>query len=426
MMLFSPTSSSAKAPAWIALAPHEAAYGEWRFFNVTDGDTSAGIKGSLPGVAQSLPNGIQGALVIVVAPLTRCIVMGVDLPPLQGAKLQQALAGVLGDRLSGAGGPQHYAAAPIEDGRLREAATCDAAWLKHCVDAVAAAGLRVARIVPEASLLPKGAAWWGRLYAEQSPAWLVRSANGEAVRVASPLLDAVLPPKEDLARETWQWFADPACDEPPLHDASAYTAMGAAALLRGAAKTAWDLRQFAFAAPDGAARFMRWCANIAQQRSGRFAWGALLALLVVNVLGLNLYALKQKRDINTRQDEMERIVTQALPGAPRLLDPAVQLEAAWQRTRSAVKLSGASQLLSVFAQTGNAQALTALDISEQVLRAKFRDGAALEHNWQACQAATTGASLLRAGVQCRLEGEHLLLDFARDSRDSAAQPGFKE
>lgn len=422
MTLFSPTLNPAKAPAWIALAPHEAAYGEWRFFKVTGGDASAGIKGPLPGVAHGLPNGSQGALVIVVAPLTRCIVMGVDLPPLQGAKLQQALAGVLGDRLIGAGGPQHYAVAPFEDERIREAAACDAAWLKQCIDAVTGAGLRVASIVPEASLLPKGAAWWGTFYAEQSPAWLVRSANGEAVRVASPLLDAVLPPKDDIARETWQWFADPACDEPPVRNAGAYTAMGAAALLRGAAKTVWDLRQFAFAAPDGSARLMSWCANIAQQRSGRFALAALLTLVVINVLGLNLYALKQKRDISSRHDEMERIVTQALPGAPRLLDPAVQLESAWQRTRNTVNHSGASLLLGVFAQTGNGQALIALDTSEQVLRAKFSDGAALEHNWQACQAAATSEPLLRAGVRCRREGEHLLLDFARDP---AAQPGFK-
>ena len=420
MTLFSPTLISAKAAVWIAVAPHEAAYGEWRFFKVTGGDVSAGIVGPLPGIALGLPKGSQGALVIVVAPLTRCIVMGVDLPPLQGAKLQQALTGVLGDRLIGAGGPQHYAAAPIEDGRIREAATCDAAWLKQCVDAVAAAGLRVAWIVPEASLLPKGAAWWGRLYAEQSPAWLVRSANGEAVRIASPLLDAVLPPKEDIARATWQWFADPACDEPPVREAAAYTAMGTAALVRGAAKMAWDLRQFAFAAPDRSARFMNWCANIAQQRSGRFALGALLAVVVINVLGLNLYALKQKHDINSRLEEMERIVTQALPGAPRLLDPGVQLEAAWQRTRNAGNHSGASLLLGVFAQTGNGQALTALDISEQVLRAKFSDGTALERNWQACQAAATSEPLLRAGVRCRREGEHLLLDFARNSM---ARPG---
>ena len=157
------------------------------------------------------------------------------------------------------------------------------------------------------------------------------------------------------------------------------------------------------------------CTHIARQRSGRFAAGALLALLLVNVLGLNGYALKQQREINARHAEMERIVLQALPGVPRLLEPAVQLEAAWQRVRSGAGHTGTATLLGFFAQTGNAQTLTALDVSERTLRATFAEGAALERSLTACQSAAMREPLQRAGVRCAREGERLLLDFARES-----------
>ena len=414
-MAFSSYSAIAATTAsWIALAPHDAAHGVWRLFE-SAGNAAASRDGTLDHIASRVD---KRADVVVVAPLTRCIVMAVDLPLLHGVKLQQALASVLGDRLLSAGGAQHYAAAPIEDGRIREAAACDAAWLKQCAEALAASGLRVVQIVPEACLLAKGAAWWGQLQTEQPPAWLTRAANGEAVRVAAPLLDAVAVSRDDPANKNWQWFADPACDKPPAPAAAPYDsipALSAAALVRRAAISAWDLRQFAFAAPDGAARFMNWFAGIAQQRSGRFALGALLAAAAVNVLGLNLYALKQQREIDARHAEMERIVTQALPGAPRLLEPAVQLEAAWQRARGGASDAGAGLLLGIFAQTGDAQALTALDVGERSLRATYAAGPSLERSWTACQGAALRVSLQRAGVRCTREGERLLLDFARDS-----------
>ena len=414
MAHFSSSVNSATPATWIALAPHDAAHGVWRLFE-SAGNAAASLDGTLDHIASRVD---KRADMVVVAPLTRCIVMAVDLPLLHGVKLQQALASVLGDRLISAGSAQHYAAAPIEDGRIHEAAACDAVWLKQCAEAIAASGLRVVQIVPEACLLAKGAAWWGQLQTEQPPAWLTRAANGEAVRVAAPLLDAVAVSRDDPAHKNWQWFADPACDKPPAPAATPYgsiPALGAAALVRRAATSAWDLRQFAFAAPDGAARLMNWFASLTHQRSGRFALGALLALVVVNVLGLNLYALKQQREINARHAEMERIVTQALPGAPRLLEPAVQLEAAWQRARGGASDPGAGLLLGIFAQTGDAQTLTVLDASERSLRATFAEGAALERSWAACQSATLRAVLQRAGVRCTREGEHLLLDFARNS-----------
>ena len=401
-------SSGTAGAAWIALAPHDAAHGIWRFCSGTGNVTFDGTP------ASAAPR-MGGSALHVIAPLSRCIVMAADLPPLHGAKLQQALTGVLGDRLTG-GGTQHYAAAPLADGRVREAAACDAAWLRHCLNTLTTSGLRVARVVPEASLLPKGAAWWGQLQTQtdQPATWLIRTQDGEAVRATPSLLDAVLPPPDDPARLAWQWFADPASAAPPSSGPDKAAALSVTAFMQRATASGWDLRQGAYAPDDAAGRFIKGSAATLAQRSGRLAIGAVLALLVVNVVGLNLYAMKQQREITARHAEMERIVTQALPGAPRLLEPAVQLEAAWQRTQGSAN-GGAAQLLGLFAQTGSAQALTSLDVSASALRAGFADGAALERSAAACLAAPLREPLQRAGVRCVRDGATLLLDFTRDA-----------
>ena len=250
----------------------------------------------------------------------------------------------------------------------------------------------------------------------------MRSANGEAARVAQAQLNAVVPATNDVQYAAMQWFADPSCGLPPVLDHSVVCSnMNAATLARRAVTVAvqWDLRQFAFVPPDGATRFMSWCANLAHQGSGRFALVAIMALLAVNLAGLNLYAMKQQRAIKARHVEMERIVTQALPDVPRLLEPAVQLEAAWQRSRSGSVASDAARLLSVFAQTGNATEVTTLEVSDRVLRATFADAAALDRSWTVCQSAAMREPLQRFGVRCAREGMRLVLDFSRQSTAAA-------
>jgi general secretion pathway protein L len=416
MPLDSATPAAASA-TWIALAPHDMAHGSWRVVDSagkSDTYTSGTLAAAVSHRGRTGNDTSVCASICVIAPLSRCIVMATDLPLLTGPRLQLALTGALGDRLSNSG-VQHYAAAPVENGRIREAAVCDAQWLRQCLGALAESGVRVARVVPEAALLPKGSAGWGQLQADQPPAWLVRAASGEAVRVAPPLLDAVLPPAGDAMKNPWQCFADPACAAPPAREGVHVTPLAAAALLRRGVQTAkdgWDLRQFSFAPPDGAARVLQWGAEMLHQRNGRFALGALLLLLAVNVLGLNLYAMKQRHEIRERHAEMERIVAQALPGAPRVLEPALQLEAAWQRVSGGAAASSAGTLLALFAQSGSAPSLTALDVSDRALRAGFSNATALERAVAACQAATTQEILRRAGASCVRDNEQLLLEFA--------------
>ena len=180
MPLDSATPAAASA-TWIALAPHDMAHGSWRVVDSagkSDTYTSGTLAAAVSHRGRTGNDTSVCASICVIAPLSRYIVMATDLPLLTGPRLQLALTGALGDRLSNSG-VQHYAAAPVENGRIREAAVCDAQWLRQCLGALAESGVRVARVVPEAALLPKGSAWWGQLQADQPPAWLVRAASGD-------------------------------------------------------------------------------------------------------------------------------------------------------------------------------------------------------------------------------------------------------
>lgn len=268
-------------------------------------------------------------------------------------------------------------------------------------------------------LLPECSAWWGALEGGASPAWLVRSANGEAARVAAPLLEAVLPDAAASSNPPWQWFADPACPAPVMPVSAAKLApLSVAALAQRAATSAWDLRQFRYATPDRAARVLAWGTRLMQQRSGRFALAAMVALAAVNIIGLNLYAMKQQRAIAARHDTMEAIVTQALPGAPRILEPAMQLESAWRKTRGAANsASGAAALLEALARTNATTALTTLEVSERQLRARFANADGLKAALAGC---APGAA---QPVRCTRDGDQLLIEHVNPPASPAGKTG---
>ena len=64
-------------------------------------------------------------------------------------------------------------------------------------------------------------------------------------------------------------------------------------------------------------------------------------------------------------------------------------------------------------QTGNAQALTELDISDRALRATFATDTALERATAACESHALRDSLQRAGVRCTREGARLVMELTR-------------
>jgi general secretion pathway protein L len=402
--------------AWILIAPHDVAPGAgaaWRAINTLDARDGQGSLADLAAAMMKRDAPSRDKGLTVIAPLSRCVVMATDLPQLTGNKLRLALTGVLQERVAVHAGTQHFAAGPVaSDGRITLAAACDAAWLRQCRQELQDVGLAVRRIVPEGALLPVSACWWGSVQANAAPAWLVCAANGEALRVDASLLAAVTPAPGAPEHTHWRWYSDAGATPAGGERATTLTLRQ---LLSHAASGSWDIRQFSHAAPDRAARIMAWFGSLLSQRAGRFAVVALAAFAAVNIAGLNLYAAKQRRAIEARHAEMESIAAAALPGQPRVLEPALQLEAVWRRSQGAQGSSAqtpAAVQLDALARTGATTALTALHSSERGLRATFAGAAPLQAALAACEGASVKAQLQQHGLRCTSDNGQLLLESA--------------
>lgn len=269
-----------------------------------------------------------------VWPAEQITLLAAALPPMPQARLQAALAGTLEDRLLGDMSSQHLAAGPrAEDGSVPWAACCERAPLAAAMQSLEQAGHRLDHVVPEPALLEPGWACLQHLDgrrvrllwrdAQGEAAWLHLddSDPGEACpRVAGALVE---PGLQELAR---RWFGD----------AAELRVCERAQWLARAAGSGWDLRQFELA-PRAAAQ--RLWAELREQAATpawrRVAWLA-GAVAVVQVLGLNLQALQLRHQRNALDSQVQRVVEQALPGTPAVLDPALQMSRALDQARQRV------------------------------------------------------------------------------------------
>lgn len=269
-----------------------------------------------------------------VWPAEHLTLLATSLPSMPSARLQAALAGALEDRLLGDMASQHLAAGPrADDGGVRWAACCDRAALADSLELLVQAGLRPDRVVPEPALLEPGWACLQRLDSERVRL-LWRDAQGEAAWLHVPATDdgsacptvtgvIVEPGLESLARAWFGTGIELQVSEP-------------AQWLARAADSTWDLRQFELA-PRAAAQ--RLWAELREQAATpawrRVGWLA-AALAVVQVLGLNLQALQLRHQRSALEGQLQRVVDQALPGSPAVLDPALQMSRALDQARQRV------------------------------------------------------------------------------------------
>ena len=338
---------------------------------------------------------------IGVWPAEQLTLLGLQLPAMPAARLQAALAGTLEDRLLGDVALQHLAAAPREeDGSLRWAACCEREALRQALDLLEQAGREVARVVPEPALLEPGWACLQRLD-EQRVRLLWRDTSGEAGWLhlqqqdsaaacpQRPLGVLVEPGLEDLAA---QWLgagvAQQTCDR--------------AQWLARAADCAWDLRQFELAPRAAAQR--AW--YVLREQAATPAWRrvAWLAgtLVGLELIGLNLHAAQLRRRQAALELQLQTTVAQAIPGAPAVLDPAVQmrraLDQARQRTGAPTGdglevLMGRAALL-----LGGARPL-ALDFHPGRLSLRLAGG----------QAAAAARRCQAQGLACSADGDSLVV-----------------
>ncbi|MBL0090067.1 MAG: general secretion pathway protein GspL [Ideonella sp.] len=277
--------------------------------------------------------------VIAVLPATEVAWHRVMLPKAPAARLRQALAGLLEEQLLDEPDETHLALAPqARAGEACWVAATNRPWLAHQLNALDAAGIMIDRVVPG---IAPGDAAQGHFFAVADPAgssaadelWLSWSDSNGALclRTSGGLARALLP------------ASNAPTGAPGLPATGTFTATPAAAVaaerwLGGPvpvrsdaehalanARSVWNLRQFELA---GHARGLRAVRGLGRQLLGP-SWRpfrlGLAVLALVHVVGLNLWAWTQQRQISQRRDAINAVLSVTHPQVRSILDAPLQM-----------------------------------------------------------------------------------------------------
>lgn len=297
-----------------------------------------------------------GAEIVAIVPADKLSWHRVGLPKGTGAaspRLRAVLEGLLEDQLLDEPETLHFALAPQARPEVPLwVATCEREWLRDALAALETAQRPVSRIVPE--FAPEGAA---ALYAVGDPeAPRLVLAGLEGVMML-PLAAQALPLLPSLPEST-RCFAEPA-----VAAAAEQVLQRRPELLQpaqrwlAAAQTDWDLAQFEFSS-TGRARAMKklgslWADLLAAPQWRAARWGVGL-LLLVNLVGLNAWALRERSVLDRERDSMRQMLTQTFPQVKVVVEPAVQMAkevAALRQTTGAVTPRDMEAMLGVLATT---------------------------------------------------------------------------
>lgn len=239
-------------------------------------------------------------------------------------RLRAVLDGLLEDRVLDDLEQLHFALQPQATTEAAAwVAVCDRAWLRSAVQALEQAGFELSRIVPE--FAPDADTDTLHVLGEPDAAQMVFiQAGGVAVWPLSAASVALLdwPQERPIVAEpavvalAEQFFKRTVTLQP-----------GAQRQLQ-ALQSSWDLAQFDLVNSNRARIWKRWAtagASLLQAPRWRAARFALLALLLVNLAGLNAWAWKQQAAIKAQRLTINQVLTSTFPKVRVVLDAPVQM-----------------------------------------------------------------------------------------------------
>lgn len=363
-------------------------------------------QGSAPASLLPQPSG-AGAEVVAVVPVQTLSWHQLELPKgvtAQSPRLRGVLEGLLEERLLDEPDQLHFALQPHPGNGSLWVVACDKAWLRGALQVLEAAGRPATRIAPEVAPQAPGA-----LYALGDPdnALLVW-AGAEGV-LTLPLASAslgLLPAPVDgmpcLAEPAVAALAEQVLQHPVQLQQTPQR-------LLASAQTDWDLAQFDFAS-SGHARLLKKLASgwtefvrAPQWRAAR--WGA-VALIALNVLGLNAWAWKERSALGAKREQIRATLTQAFPQVKVVVDAPVQMERELAQLRQLSGVASGRDLESMLAALSMAappgRALAGLEYNGAELRAR---GLALTPD----ELRPVAANLKSLGYAASLQGDVLVI-----------------
>jgi general secretion pathway protein L len=241
-----------------------------------------------------------------------------------GLRLRTVLDGLLEDRLLDETALLHFALEPHPGADAPVwVAVCERAWLHAALQALEKSGHPVNRIVPEFTPEALG----DTLYVTGQPedAQIICVAQGSIAVWPLSAASAALVNWPDEAPVV----AEPtvaALAEQYFRRSVSLQQSGQRQLL--AAQSAWDLAQFDFVNSNRARAWKRALAALSalwQAPRWRAARLALLALLAINLVGLNAWAWKEKSQIDAQRQAIRAVLTGTFPNVRVVVDAPVQM-----------------------------------------------------------------------------------------------------
>jgi general secretion pathway protein L len=269
--------------------------------------------------------------VVAVVPHSRLAWLRVQLPPAShGPRLQSVLHGLLEDRLLDDPQQLHIVLAPDAEqtahtGGDTLVAVCDKQWLRDALAPLQAAGLTVQRIVPELSPSDKP----------------VLQVMGEPDHSQSLLCHAhgvtLLPPNT----AQWRAFAELSQDDlqiqaEPAMVTRVQSTLQRQPMLQSAAQrwvkssqSDWDLAQGEWA-QGPLQRLQRqllaaWQTALHAPAWKPARWGV-VALIALQVLGLNALAWRERSALNAQQASLQSILKTTFPSVTLVIDAPLQMQ----------------------------------------------------------------------------------------------------
>jgi general secretion pathway protein L len=319
LLLFLPPRSRLRAPG---RAVAESPSREYDYALTADGRqiTSEG---------RATPSSLPAAdTVIAVVAETDISWRRVELPR-AGRQMRAALAGKLEEALLDEPDTLHFALEPDAlGGDTAWVAVTSRPWLSDHLAQLEAAQVFIDRVAPLA--WPDELAR-GHFFEANGD----KAGSGIALRWSHVDGVATLPLEGGLARQFFppglvhaaQWTATP-----PVATAAerwlgtAVTVQTPAQRALAVIDNAWDLRQFDLAPRARGVRALRLVTREFMRKPWRPVRIGLVGLALVQLLGLNLWAWHQKREIAARRDAVTTTLTTAFPQVRAILDAPVQMQ----------------------------------------------------------------------------------------------------
>lgn len=352
----------------------------------------------------------QHELVLIV-PASALSWHAVTLPPgsLQNAaRLRSVLSGLLEDRLLDDPEQLHFALAPgAQAGAPAWVATCRRDWLQTTLQAIEATGRRVSRLVPEFAPQPEGQRPNVFVTGDADAPWLTLCDAQGVLRLPLSASTAALAVAQSEAGEAMAEPAVAAVAEQLL--GRALPLLPTAERWLQASQSGWDLAQFEFATTGSArARKQAGALMAAVWRAPRWRaarWGAAL-LVVLQLVGLNAWAFKERRALEAKRQQVRQVLTQTFPHVSVVLDAPLQMSrevAALQAATGGLTAADLEPMLAALAGSLPAGRVpSAIDYSGSQLRLR---GVTLSP----AEMESVQAGLRSRGYNARGEGDLLLV-----------------